>query len=57
MRDLFHEAMPLDFLQQIFDVMVACPHHTFQIPTKWAERPAELAPLLPWPEHIWVGTT
>lgn len=57
MSDLFHESMPLDYLRQIFDVMVACPQHNFQILTKRAERLAEVAHLLPWPDHIWVGVS
>ncbi|MCD0155857.1 DUF5131 family protein [Deinococcus sp. 6GRE01] len=57
MSDLFHESMPVTYLKQIFDVMAACPQHNFQILTKRADRLAELAPLLPWPEHIWIGVS
>src|ERR1041384_5599343 len=27
MSDLFHEDVPLGFIQQVFDVMNRCPHH------------------------------
>ena len=57
MSDLFHELMPLPFLEQIFDVMAACPQHTFQILTKRHERLLELAPLLTWPDNVWMGVS
>lgn len=57
MSDLFHEAMPLTYLRQIFAVMEACPQHVFQILTKRGERLAELAPLLPWPDNVWIGVS
>ena len=41
MSDLFHEDVPLDFIDQVFAVMALCPRHTFQILTKRPERMAE----------------
>lgn len=38
MSDLFHENIPEDFIQRIFAIMAAAPHHTFQVLTKRAER-------------------
>jgi protein gp37 len=57
MSDLFHEAMPLDFLKQIFAVMNTCPKQTFQILTKRHERLLELAPELTWTPNIWAGVS
>jgi protein gp37 len=57
MSDLFHEKIPEAFIRQVFDVMVRCPQHTFQILTKRAERLAELAPRLPWPANVWQGVS
>jgi len=57
MSDLFHEDVPLDYIRQIFDVMTRANWHTFQILTKRSERLAELAPLLNWPENVWMGVT
>ena len=57
MSDLFHDDVPLEFIQQIFDVMTRASRHTFQILTKRGERLAELAPLLPWPDNVWMGVT
>ena len=38
MSDLFHERIPLSFVQDVFAVMVEESRHTFQILTKRAER-------------------
>jgi len=57
MSDLFHEDVPVEFIQQVFAVMNRCPQHTFQILTKRAQRMAELSPLLSWSDNIWMGVT
>lgn len=57
MSDLFHEDIPLGFIQQIFAVMVRAAHHNFQILTKRAERLLEVAPFLPWPNNVWMGVS
>ncbi len=57
MSDLFHEAVPDEFIRDVFDVMESCPIHTFQVLTKRPERLASLAPSLPWPSNVWVGTS
>jgi len=38
MSDLFHEAVPDDFVDRIFTVMAMTPRHTYQILTKRPER-------------------
>ncbi len=38
MSDLFHEAVPDEFILQVFAVMAICPQHTFQILTKRPQR-------------------
>lgn len=38
MSDLFHEAVPDDFIDQVFAAMALCPQHTFQVLTKRPER-------------------
>ncbi len=43
MSDLFHEAVPADFIRRMFDVMRRAGHHTFQVLTKRSERLADLA--------------
>lgn len=57
MSDLFHEDIPFDFVEQVFEVMVDCEQHTFQVLTKRHERLAELAPALPWPPNVWMGVS
>jgi protein gp37 len=57
MSDLFHEAVPADYIAKVFAVMQAASQHTFQVLTKRPERALELAPDLPWPANVWMGTT
>jgi len=57
MSDLFHESVPLEFIQRIFGVMNRAHWHTYQILTKRAERLEALSPHLAWAPHIWMGVT
>ena len=57
MSDLFHEDVPLEFIQKTFAVMVDNPQHTFQVLTKRSNRLKQLAPLLPWPSNVWMGVS
>lgn len=38
MSDLFHEDIPFEYLDQVFDVIRQTPHHTYQILTKRADQ-------------------
>lgn len=57
MSDLFHKDVPLDFIQRAFDVMGRARQHTFQVLTKRADRVAEFAAALPWPDNVWMGVS
>jgi protein gp37 len=57
MSDLFHEKVPLAFIQRVFQTMEKAHWHTFQILTKRSEILAELAPELPWPPNVWMGVS
>lgn len=57
MSDLFHEDVPLDFIQKVFDIMQQAHWHQFQILTKRAERLFELSPFLNWPVNVWMGVS
>ena len=57
MSDLFHEAVPAEHIRRVFEVMVSADWHIFQVLTKRPRRMATLAPDLPWPPHIWAGTS
>ena len=56
MSDLFHEDVPLDFIQRVFEVMNRCPQHTFQVLTKRPHVTARYADDLNWTPNIWMGT-
>ena len=57
MADLFHEAVPLEFIQRVFTTMSETPQHTYQILTKRAERLEELSDALEWPRNVWMGVS
>ena len=57
MSDLFHEDIPLDYIQRVFATMRDSPQHTFQVLTKRSDRLAELASHLPWPKNVWMGVS
>jgi protein gp37 len=57
MSDLFHEDIPLEFVEEIFATMRAAHWHTFQILTKRHERLDELADNLDWPPNVWMGVS
>jgi protein gp37 len=57
MSDLFHKKVPLDFIQEVFEVIRVTPQHTYQILTKRPERLVELAPHLNFYKNIWMGVS
>ena len=57
MSDLFHESVPVPFIEVVFDVMRRTPRHTYQVLTKRAERVARLGKDLPWPSNVWLGVS
>lgn len=57
MSDLFHEAVPMDFIERVFDTMFSTPQHIYQILTKRSERLRQVAHLLDWPENVWIGVS
>ena len=57
MGDLFHEQVPLEFVQQCFAVISDTPQHTYQLLTKRSERLAEFADALDWSMNLWMGVT
>ena len=59
MSDVFHEAVPDDFIARMFAVMAECPQHTFQVLTKRHGRMRSLLTRLvakP-PPNIWLGVS
>ena len=57
MSDLFHDDVPLSFVEEIFSVMNKARRHTFQVLTKRAERLTELMARFDWSPNIWMGVT
>jgi protein gp37 len=57
MSDLFHEEVPLDFIQSVFQTIKKTPQHIYQILTKRPERLVELAPHLEFHKNIWLGVS
>ena len=57
MSDLFHEQVPIEFIQSVFDVMRSASWHVFQVLTKRSERLAECAPRINWPNNVWMGVS
>ena len=56
MSDLFHEDVPLEYIQNVFQVMNSTKH-IYQVLTKRSERLRELSPYLNWTENIWMGVS
>jgi protein gp37 len=57
MSDLFHESVPLEFVQRVFAAMRDAQQHTFQILTKRAERLEVISSQLDWPANVWMGVS
>jgi len=57
MSDLFHEDVPVDCIQRIFEVMRQAYWHTFQILTKRSSRLQELDNQIEWAPNIWMGVS
>jgi len=57
MSDLFHAEVPLDYIQQVFEVMNRAHWHRFQVLTKRADRLAEISDELNWSQNIWMGVS
>ncbi len=57
MSDIFHENMPEEYLDRIFEVIENTPHHTYQILTKRADRMYDYFSKKPVPSNVWLGVT
>jgi protein gp37 len=60
MSDLFHEDVPLQFIQRVFDVMRSARRHQFQILTKRSDRLFLVDPEIDafgWPDNVWMGVS
>lgn len=57
MSDLFHEKMPFEFLDEIFNTITQTPHHQYQILTKREDILAEYFSTRSVPKNVWLGVT
>jgi protein gp37 len=57
MSDLFHEEVPVEFIQRVFSVMRTASWHIFQVLTKRSERLLELDTTIDWPSNVWMGVS
>ena len=67
MSDLFHDAVPDEYIEKVFDVMAEASIHTFQLLTKRSSRMAawtrahfshdSTSGKKPWPKNVWAGVS
>ncbi len=57
MSDLFHEKMPIFFLDKILDVIERTPRHIYQILTKREDTMFEYFKDRSIPQNIWLGVS
>ncbi|VAV84675.1 Bacteriophage protein gp37 [hydrothermal vent metagenome] len=57
MSDLFHEDMPFDYLNRVFDVIEQTPHHQYQILTKRENILNDYFSKRKVPKNVWLGVT
>ena len=57
MSDLFHDAVPVKFIENVWRAMENAPQHTFQILTKRPERMLEVTKKLQVLPNVWLGTS
>lgn len=57
MSDLFHQAVPEDYIRDVFQVIADTPQHQYQVLTKRSKRLAEIGARLDWPANLWMGVS
>lgn len=57
MSDVFHEDVPFDYIEKIFDTITKTPQHTYQILTKRADRLSEFFAQRSVPSNAWLGVS
>ncbi len=57
MSDLFHESLPFEHVDSVFDVMRRASQHTFQVLTKRAAYLRRMSSRLEWPSNVWMGVS
>lgn len=57
MSDIFHENVPFEFVDKMFNVIKQTPQHRYQILTKRAKRMTEYFYTRDIPKNVWLGVT
>lgn len=57
MSDLFHDEVPIGFIQRVFTTMRETPQHTYQLLTKRSQRLLRLSASVDWPANAWMGVS
>lgn len=57
MSDIFHEKVPFEYINRMFDAMRQADWHIFQILTKRSSRLLELNKKINWPDNVWMGVS
>jgi protein gp37 len=57
MSDLFHDRVPFEFVEKVFETIGATPQHRYQILTKRPDRMARFFATRPVPVNAWLGTS
>lgn len=57
MSDLFHDDVPLEFIQMVFATMSKAHWHRFQVLTKRSRRLLSISDRLTWPANVWMGVS
>lgn len=57
MSDLFHDDVPFEFIERVFNIMGKASWHTFQVLTKRHVRLQQIASRLAWPPNVWIGVS
>ncbi|MBB3224478.1 DUF5131 family protein [Pseudoduganella umbonata] len=57
MSDLFHEAVPFEYVDRVFNTIAKAHWHTFQILTKRADRLAQYFAHKSAPRNAWIGVS
>lgn len=57
MSDLFHQKVPWEYIERVFEVMRATSWHQYQVLTKRSERLAQMAGSIDWPRNVWMGVS
>jgi len=57
MSDLFHDQVPIEYIQRVFSTMRRAHWHQFQVLTKRSGRLLAVNERIEWPPNVWMGVS